>query len=256
MKKNYLLTLCGIFILAIGCFIVAFGTVQWIERNDISLPGDIDLWIGFAGALLGGVFTLMGVILTMQFQGNSDEEKIRLENMPILKFSVRYSTLAAYEMNGIFTLDGYEYLTTGFPDDKTKEYPIICIELANGKPAFDVYMESAITIAHDSNTKEHKSYAPAKYRLVADEKIKYMFWIKDYKDYETANVMGLIRIAYSDIFQNKYYQDIEFAYDRMVRNGEMLEINNVVSPIQCEDAESIYHHMKKQYADYFIKNQD
>lgn len=199
---------------------------------------------------------MLGVIVTMQYQSKCDDEKMRLENMPILKFSVRYSTMAAYEMNGIFTLDGYEYLTTGFPDDRTKEYPIICIELANDKPAFDVYIESAITIAHDSNTKKHKSYAPAKYRLVANEKIKYMFWIKDYKDYETANVMGLIRIAYSDIFQNKYYQDIEFVYDRMIKNGEMLEINNVVSPFQCEDAESIYYHMKKQYADYFIKNQD
>ena len=249
-KLSFFIPVCGIILTAVGLFGVVYGLVEYIETNEICVVGNIDMWVGFIGALIGGIFTMLGVMLTLKFQNSSDEEKIRLENMPILKFKISYGAITDYDMDGIFTLNGNDVLTTDFPTDENKEYPIISVELANDKPAFDVYLESAITIEHKTDVRRHPCYAPAKYRLVSDENISYMFWIKDYGQYSSANVLGLMRISYSDLFGYKYYQDMEFSYDEIVVNGEKFKLDNIMSPVLQRKCKRLYAIMKKQMSAY------
>lgn len=240
-----------IFASIVGITLALLSLVALFEALDIHVPGSREMWIGLIGALLGGAFTLLGVQMTLNHQAKSDSEKRRLENMPILKFDVNAIPLEDFHGDGIYTLVGREIYTTGFPHDSTKTYPIITVSLANDRPAFDVCIESCITTEHTEEVIHGPTYFPAKYCLVANETVQYMFWIQDYGRYSTSNVLGLLRIAYSDVFGDQYYQDVPFSYDEIVFQKEhMMEISGIKAPLLAKDAPALLELIKEEYPEH------
>ena len=226
------------------------GLVTLFEKCNIDVPGSREMWIGLIGALLGGVYTLLGVQITIRKQSAADMDRQRLEYMPILKFRTSTSCLKNFDGQGIFTLRADEFFTTGFPKCEVDNYPTIEIALTSANPAFDVRIDSCITTEHKKLPKQTEFYFPQKYRLVANERIQNMFWIADYKEYPQANVLGILRIAYSDVFGNPYYQDISFTYDEQCSNSEkMLVLERVMAPVLAnEKAPTLLERVRTEYS--------
>ena len=201
--------LCGFLVaLVIVCALLIAADLFNITQY-IPLTQNYD-WLAFIGAIIGGIATFAGVFFTLDYQKKSDEEKKRNDNAPIIKIDVSYKSLEEHQ-GGIFTLNGSEVYTSGFPKDYKKNYPIIELRLTNDKPAFDVCIDSCATREH-TDVVQHAAYAPALYRLLPNECVKSMFWIQDAAAYESINILGIIRISYSDMFGNKYFQDAAFSY--------------------------------------------
>lgn len=217
------------------------------EKYNIHVPGSREMWIGLIGALLGGAYTLLGVQLTLNHQAEADYENQRLTNLPILKIDVIYKALEEHH-GGIFTLDGSEVYTSGFPKNEKKKYPIIELSLANDKPAFDVCIDSCAT-REQMDVIQNAAYAPVKCRLVSNECVKSMFWIQDSSEYESLNILGIIRIGYSDIFGNKYYQDAAFSYvEGTTESDAELEITETRIPVSADkSAPSLRERILEEY---------
>ena len=235
-----------------GAVLITLGLLLMVyvfEKYDVHLPGSREMWIGLIGAILGGVYTLLGVQITIRRQKEFDVERQRLESMPILQFKTSTCCQKNFDGQGIFTLCGDEFFTTGFPQNELDNYPIIEISLASANPAFDVHVDSCITTEHTKVPKQTECYFPQEYRLVGEEKIQNMFWIEDYKKYPQSNVQGILRIAYSDIFENLYYQDISFTYDEhLFDSDKMLSLDRVMSPILADKkAPTLLERVRKEY---------
>lgn len=253
LKKKNIISIVFIFLTAIAITLILLGIVTLFEERNIHVSGSREMWIGLIGALLGGAYTLLGVQMTLYYQEKNDIEKQRIENLPILKFESKNVKMERY--NGpIFTLDGNEIYTSGFPKDDKKPYPILVISLANNAPAFDVYVESCITTEHNQEVVKNKAYAPMGYRLVAEEKIETMFWILDYCRYSTCNVLGVLRVSYSDMFGNRYFQDVPFSYSEQVsREYNILELDSIKAPTLVEKSLNLVDLVRKEY-DYIYND--
>jgi len=228
-----------------GAVLITVGVlfiVYIFEIYDIHVPGSREMWIGLIGAILGGAYTLLGVQVTIRKQKAIDVERQRLENTPILQIKTHTNCLTNYRGQGIYTLCEDKFFTTGYPDNELSEYPILEISLASTNPAFDVRLDSCITTEHEKIPQKTEHYFPQEYRLVADEKIYNMFWIEDFNKYPHANVQGILRIAYTDIFGNPYYQDISFTYD------ERLSLDRVMAPILAnKKSPTLLQRVKEEY---------
>lgn len=245
MKKNHNVVFS--FVSAIAITLLLLLLVFVFEKYNIHVPGSREMWIGLIGALLGGAYTLLGVQLTLNHQAEADYENQRLTNLPILKIDVSYKALEDHH-EGIFTLEGSEVYTSGFPKNEKKKYPIIELRLANDKPAFDVCIDSCATREH-MDVIQNAAYAPARCRLVSNECVKSMFWIQDSDKYESLNILGIIRIGYSDIFGNKYYQDAAFSYiEGTSETDAELEITETRIPVFADrSAPSLRERILEEY---------
>lgn len=78
-----------------------------------------EFWIGISGAVVGGVFSILGVFLTIRYQRALDQEQRRIERMPLLKFHIeKYSAIEEdtdidFSFIGII---GNELLTSANPE--------------------------------------------------------------------------------------------------------------------------------------------
>ena len=215
------------------------------------IPRDIGIAIvGYCGSIIGGFLTLYGVWWTIDDSQKARSKELELQHMPILKLKTSTCCLKDWNHHGIYTLSGDEFYTTGFPADESLNYPIIEIALASPNPALDVRIDSCITTEHKKEPKQTECYFPQEYRLVGNEKILNMFWIKDYNKYPHINVQGVLRIAYSDVFGNPYYQDIGFSYNEQVFDSKnMLSLKRVMSPVLADsNAPTLLERVQKEYS--------
>ncbi len=236
-----------------GAIFVTLGVLALVflfEKLEIDVPGSREMWIGLIGAILGGAYTLLGVQITIRKQESEDIDRKRLEKMPILKFKTSTSCLENFDGQGIFTLSGDEFFTTGFPENELDNYPVIEIALAYDNPAFDVHIDSCITTEHKDVPKQTECYFPQEYRLVNDEKIQNMFWIKSDKKYPHYSAQGILRVAYSDVFGNPYYQDVSFSYnEQSFDSNDMLTLDRVMSPVLAnKKAPTLLVRMREEYS--------
>ncbi|MBQ3252184.1 MAG: hypothetical protein IJB02_02960 [Oscillospiraceae bacterium] len=248
---DVVLILTGAIIVTLGLL----GLVALFEKCNIHVPGSREMWIGLIGAILGGAYTLLGVQITIRRQREADIDQQRLEHMPILKFKTSTSCMMDFDGQGVFTLCADEFFTTGFPEKEFGNYPTIEISLASANSAFDVRIDSCITTEHKKIPKQTECYFPQEYRLVDDEKIQNMFWIEDYSGYPQSNVQGILRIAYSDVFGNPYYQDISFTYDEhLFDSDDMLVVDRVMSPVLADKkAPTLLERVRKEYSYLYDK---
>ena len=244
--------LCGFLVaLVIVCTLLIAADLLNITQY-IPLTKSYD-WLAFIGAIIGGIATFVGVYFTLDYQKKSDEEKKRNDNAPIIKIDISYKTLEEHH-GGIFTLNESEVYTSGFPKDSKKNYPIIELRLANDKPAFDICIDSCATREH-TDVVQHAAYAPALYRLLENECVKSMFWIQDAATYKSINILGIVRISYSDMFGNKYFQDAAFSY--IEENGPIkanMKITSARVPVLADkQAPTLKERLEEEYPHFFNK---
>lgn len=94
--------------------------------------------------MLGGIFTIVGVIIGLRSEHNRQIEILRLDRMPILAFKTYSVSLATLGDDQIFSIYKDGICTSGFPgDEPDKLYTGVAVSLANNNPAFNVHIRHA-----------------------------------------------------------------------------------------------------------------
>lgn len=258
-KKNrsFLLTTFLIAIIFIVTFLGIWLLVCFLDEIGFNTVGTREMWIGLLGSLVGGFFSFLGVNYSIYSQKDDEKERQRLENMPILKVDYEMKSITEYKGVNFFTLTLNEISTSGFPRNINKKYPVIIVTLSNDKPAYEVHVESCITVQHTENNLESSSFNPEKYRIVPSEHYCSMICIMDTESYNSLNILCLLRISYSDVFGNKYYQDVPFSYTEHAANPEdAFETYNLKKPILVErNTPTLFEISRQEYSYLFPKEE-
>lgn len=251
MLKRHGKELIGCIGAAIGIVILLLVMVWIFECFGIHVPGSREMWIGLIGAVIGGAFTLFGVLITIFKQEDSDNEQKRLEYMPILGFEVHFTRNNSADYILTYTRDGLT--TSGFPGFEKMDVMHIAIKTVNNLPVFDFTIEGcAINGKEISLT---SAFNPLKIRIVSGEFTTVMF---NYAESLDTNSFCIIRFSYKDIFGNRYYQDLPFIYDEydletslnIRRQG--LEIRDIKQPILVNQNTKSLEESAKEYMDYEV----
>lgn len=216
------------------------------------------MWIGLIGAVLGGMFTMIGVLVTIYKQEEQNKENKRLEYMPVLEFTITEPDRIKVDDGDIMndepifdaTLACWEgeLCASAFQFVEEKLCKAIVISVLNNACVFDFTMEGCLI-----NGKEiHKgdAFSPCMKRLVSGEKYTLIF---DNGDYSNKNEFCLIRFTYKDIFGNKYYQDLPIEYTEIDKDGlieQFIEIRDIKAPIFVTDEAKRLEEAAKEYCDY------
>ena len=187
-----------------------------------------EFWVGISGAVVGGVFSILGVFLTMRYQRALDQEQRRIERMPFLKFRIeKYSavedTNVDYSFIGII---GNELLTSANPE---LDVTYSCIAVTPTLSAVfnlkivDVYM-SDLGMLNKTD-----AFSPMSRRLLPEETERQVF---NCLNKTNCNQDVVIRYEYEDIFGNVYLQDVFFQYYETDFDGKckVLSIWEVCQP--------------------------
>lgn len=237
-----------IFLTAVCITLALLVLVCLFEKWNIHVPGSREMWIGLIGALLGGVYTMLGVKMTINYQAKCDNEKDRMTNLPLLKFETGFSSLSEFKGDAILSISKNSICSSDFPQDEAKIYPTLSISLANNNCAFDIYIESFVTVENVKNSINRECFSPKEYRLVSEEKVGYMLYITDYEKYNSCNILGIVRIAYSDVFGNSYYQDVAVSYCEDIESlDKLLEIEHIRKPVLQKDSLDLSEIIKTEY---------
>lgn len=170
-----------------------------------------ELSVGLIGALVGGIFTISGVMLTLRSEYERQSDLVRLDRMPLLAFRTYNVSLETLGDSQIFSIAEQGILTSGFPEDECKLYTGIAISLGNGNPAFNVHILDA-KIDDGMNRQDYGANNPLEIRLVGNEELEimicYMAYDKAVQHGCSVNISGVLQVAYEDIFGNQYIQDV------------------------------------------------
>ena len=232
--------------------------VYVFEIKNIHVPGKREMWIGLIGAVLGGMFTMIGVLVTIYKQEEQNEEIKRLEYMPILIFNIMEPDRIIAESDDklkdeplfdavLARLEG-ELCTSSFQFVEEKLCKALKISVLNNACVFDFVMEGCLIDGREIHKGD--AFNPAMRRLVSDE--KYVMIFND-GDYSNQNEFCLIRFSYKDIFGNKYYQDLPIEYDEIKNNGlleQAIEIKDIKAPVFENDKVKSLEEAAKEYNDY------
>lgn len=245
-KHKKLFILCTLLIGAIVFLLL--GVVWLLEVLQIHLPGSREMWIGLIGALMGGAFTLYGVLITIFKQEEEQATQRRLENMPLLGFAVELREVAEARENGFVMIYDEEMITSGFPMDDAL-YSVFEIRSANRKPLFnlkisDIYLEGRGVL------KKNAAYAPLGCRLIDDEKQRIVVF---HAERLWQNLFGAICFTYEDIFGNVYGQDVPFQvyeaeYDGKLR--QVIELRDIGQAVFLKEDTRTFEERVKKFVDY------
>lgn len=222
--------------------------VSVFEYFEIHVSGSREMWIGLIGAVLGGTFTLFGVMFTVFKQEYSESEQKRLQNLPILGFDL-CTGIDDADCILTYTKDGL--ITSGFPNFERMEVKCIKIRTANNMPVFNFTIEGCAV-----NGKEillSDAFNPSKSRIVPGESTTFIF---NYSENLRMNIFCLVRFSYEDIFGNRYYQDFPFNYiesvipvkNRMRR--QIIDIRDIKQPIYVKKEGKTLEQAAEEYEDY------
>lgn len=240
---------------AIGSIFVVLALLLMVyvfEYFGIHVPGNREMWIGLIGAVLGGAFTLLGVVITIYKQEESEKEQKRLENMPVLGFDIIQMSLEESFPLYILGMTEGQLVTSGFPGCPTKKYSILEISVANKKPVFNLVIDN-VFMSNAGVLEKSEAFSPCSVRIVSDERVQIMIY---YADELLQNEFMVIRISYADILGNKYYQDVPFdVFEREIDEcGEQLaEIRDIKCPIYVEKYTEEFSETVKGFMDYRIE---
>ena len=138
MNRKYVKEAIGCMMISVVIVLLLLGMVAVFEYLEIHIPGSREMWIGLIGAVLGGAFTLIGVLITLYHQKESNEENRRLEYMPILGFEV---IMSETDPELILTITEEGVITSGFFCLKQKICSQIEIKTINHNCVFDFQIE-------------------------------------------------------------------------------------------------------------------
>ncbi len=250
MWKKHKKELIGCAAATLGIVIALLIMVSAFEYFKIHVPGSREMWIGLIGAVIGGAFTLFGVLITIYKQEEIDDEKRRLENMPILGFEVCFNGQGA---DMALTYLQNELITSAFSIFESKIFATIVVRPINNLCAFNFGVEQCVI--NGKLALAGKFFNPSKERIAIGENTRFAF---DYDDLKNS-VFCLVRFSYEDIFGNRYFQDLPFSYDETTmyegdsgRIRQIIEIRDIKQPILVNDNVKTLEDIAKDYVDYDI----
>lgn len=184
--------------------------------------------VGISGAIVGGIFSILGVFLTMRYQRALDQEQRRIERMPLLKFHIEeYSAMDDTNEDCSFIgIIGNELLTSANPKIDVR-YSCIAVtptlSAVFNLKIVDVFMTACGIL------KKTDAFAPMSRRLLPDETERQVF---NCLDKINCSQDVVIRYEYEDIFGNVYLQDVFFQYYETDFDGKckVLNIREVCQP--------------------------
>lgn len=248
MWKRHKKELIGCALTPIMIVVLLLAMVSVFEHWGIHVPGSREMWIGLIGAVLGGAFTLLGVLFSIFKQEVLENEQRRLENMPILVFEL-CDVKDNFDSALTYTDDGL--ITSGFPEFERMDVTGIRIKSANGCSVFNFTIEGC-----SINGKEilkTDAFNPAKIRIAPGEMNLLVF---NYATKLNENIFCIIRFLYEDILGNRYYQDLPFIYMEVLMEGKRLrqfiEIRDIKQPILIGKNTKSMEKSAKEYIDYEV----
>lgn len=202
---------------------------------------------GILGAIIGGVFALYGVKITLKAQDKEEKERKRLENLPILSAKQRKVKKKDYPLYA--TIIGHKVTTTDFEInlDMPDRYDVLEIYPVNGKTLFDAKL---VAVAMDvCGECKKECFDPGPFRLAGDEKYIIAPYLKDISG-DIMNHIVVLRFRYSDLFGNIYYQDVPMDYSCNIDNNSTVknffEILAMPKPMYKSEVISIDESLKNQ----------
>lgn len=229
MIKKHKKEIVGCLVAPVIIVLLLLALVTLFESFHIHVPGSREMWIGLIGAVIGGAFTLIGVLITIYKQEDAEEEKRRMENMPILTFE----PCRNFE-EGNITYSYYEgeMITSGFEVYEKKEWITVIIKTANNAVAFD--FEPVEIIIDGSCVPLGDAWNPSKERIVMGGQTSFVL---DISMGNKLNTFCVIRFRYSDLFGNQYYQDLPLMYSEGLekRSKQWIEIRDIKPPIYIKE---------------------
>ena len=233
-KHKKELLVCLVFPVIIVLFLLMI--VILFEHFKIHIPGTREMWMGLIGSIIGGAFTLIGVLITIYKQEDAEEEKRRMGNMPILIFE---PCCNMQEANTTYSYFDGEMITSGFRIYEKKEWITIIIKTANNAVAFD--FEPVEIVIEGRNIPLGSAWKPIKERIVMGCHTSFAIDIPMKK---RANIFCVIRFKYKDLFGNQYYQDLPMIYSETSkvgltgakRNKQWIEIRDIKPPIYIKES--------------------
>lgn len=249
--KNGLVA-CGIVCISIVLLLLLM--VFLFEKIGIHVPGSREMWIGLIGSIIGGAFTLFGVLITIYRQEDSEEEKKRLDYQPIIGFEIiPYKENLEDNVDSIITCFDGAMTTSAFSALESKRFSVVKIFTLT-TTVFNFVIEDIMINGKVMPLDD--SFAPLRCRIASGETKNMVF---DYDECDR-NMFWLVRFSYDDIFGNHYLQDLPIIYSEttsyMGDNGEIrqiVEIRDIQAPIyvnrdNCKA--SGLNECAKKYADY------
>ena len=242
-KKEFAIYILAIIGIVFGMLFV----VTIFEYYGIHVPGSREMWMGFIGAVIGGAFTMLGVLVSIYNQETILNEEKRLQNMPIIGFEIIENPNSDVE-NIITYCDG-ELITSGFSIFETKIFVEIKVSIINNVCAFNWVIEGCAI-----NGKQiccGSAFNPRSVRIASGETVTFAF---DYADNINTNIFCLLRFSFEDIFGNKYYQDLPFIYYEAEtlgkRKKQIINIRDIKQPVFISAKEETIEESAKKYMDY------
>lgn len=254
MWKKHKRELIGCVLAAIGIVLGLLIMVYIFEGFGIHVPGTREMWIGLIGAVIGGVFTLLGVLITIYKQEEADDERIRIENMPILGVDCYQSSLSDCDPILIAGILGNEIVTSAFPTNEVNRYGILNITSANQKPVFNLQIAD-FYISNKGVLKKSEAFATGSIRLVNEENINIMIF---HEKELCSDYLCVVRFIYDDIFFNKYIQDVPFVILERNIDGceeQLIEIRDIGQPIFIKEDVPSLGETVKGFKDYEVFKQ-
>ncbi len=248
MIRKHIKELAICTIMTVSIVLLLLLLVWLLEKWNLHVPGSREMWIGLIGAVIGGAFTMFGVLITIYKQDESETEKRRIENMPILNFQVHHNqispdlTLACFDKK----MD-----TSYFLFLEEKYYETIEIKVINNLCAFNFTIEGCAI--NGKIVPRSDFFSPAEMRITPDECVTFAFDCSD----ASTNIFCVVRFSYEDVFGNKYFQDVPFTYFETNRYPyatdklqQIIELRDIKAPAFVNGSEKSLEDSLNVFMDY------
>lgn len=178
--------------------------------NFIPLSNNYD-WLSFIGSICGGILTLYGVLLTINYQSIVNEEKDRLLNIPIFEYDIKYNQEDFYKPNNFNESIISNIYLEGSPDDDMNIFDELNVTLhISNIGSGHGQIVSIILLLSDSNDNtffKTDNFGYLYYLVKKGEFVRVKFILKNKKEIKKLYPLDII-IKYKDILGNIYYQVI------------------------------------------------
>lgn len=192
----------------IGIVFLLLALVYVFEYFNIHVPGSREMWIGVIGSILGGAFTLYGVMVTIYKQEESEKEEKRMQNMPILNFGSKLAEtdtalLVVTIQSEVMSFQPFGYMSIGKCD-------ALKISVANDKAVFNFRILDIFAEGYGVLPKR-KDFYSLPLRLVNGDNVEIII------DCSIGNKNGrefcIVRFGYEDVLGNEYIQDVSLVIE-------------------------------------------
>lgn len=209
--KRIILKILGLAISAVALVFLLLLVVWIFDIIKVDVPGSREMWIGLIGTILGGFYTMLGVIITIEKQEYFERENQRISNMPLIKVKVKYYIWDDLEHYDYSYCNTCTFDTTDRQQVTAKKYPVLIVKSSDDKAIFNVRIVSCMIEGYNQVINFYPWGSEMNNRILKNESIRFSFKMDDkyfIMKKDCLYYQGLIRVYYEDMVNNAYYQDI------------------------------------------------